>query len=215
MTDTTIAGDDIANVPDAVNATMDRRANELRLYDPDMDFRKLALEATYFSKGYRLVHKEDLEAVPHVIIGVTYREGFSRAGAAGDYVSVEAVVGDKDTLALPQVRAMRAGLPELTVYPNESVVYNDSSTGIRRALTQLFQQIGLIDVGKPRNKDENPFDKPYQFWAAGDELATSGIITDANGEKFRYVAMRGLNKSEYKWKDPHGKEQPATTWYFG
>ena len=194
---------------ESVNSTTERN---LALYDPDRDFRKLALEAKYFSKGFRLVSKEDLIGVPHVIIAVTYREGFPRAGAVGDYVSVEAVVADKDTLHSSPVRSMLPmGIEGLTVYPEESVVYNDGSTGIRRELTSLFARMGLIDVGAARTDAENPFDKPYQFWQEGEELATTGITADSDGEPFRFVAMRGLRKSEYEWQPG----QNATTFYVG
>lgn len=183
---------------------------ELRaLYDPAMDFQRLALEAQYFSRGFRLVYKDELIGVPHVIISVTYREGYTSEDkkVVGDYVSIEAVVADKATMNSAQVRSQLEG--ELTVYPNEAVVYNDGGTGIRRALTELFDQIGLIDVGAPKG-DENRFDKPYSLWADGADAAQYGITADTNGEKFRYVAMRGLRKSDYD--SPYG---PATTFYIG
>jgi hypothetical protein len=176
-------------------------------YNADLDFRKLALEAQYHAKGFRLVQKEQLIGVPHVIIGVTYREGFPRNGAVGDYVSIEAIVADKDTLATPPVMA-QLELP-VEVYGNEPVVYNDSGTGIRRTLTELFHNTGLIDVGKAKG-DENPFDRAYQFWATGEDRATDGIKAGVNGEPFRYLAFRGLRRSDYE--SPFG---PATTYYLG
>lgn len=193
-----------------VDATETRALSSIGLYDPDLDFRKLAHEATHFAKGYRLVKKEALEGVPHVILAITYREGFPRAGSPGDYVSLECIVADKDTLNSGPVRASLPIPPDqLTVFPNEPVVYNDSSTGVRRQITELLSQMGMINPGKPTG-DENRYDKPFQRWTAGDNLATDGIITDQNGEAFRYVAIRGLRKSEYEWEG-----QPATTWYIG
>lgn len=193
-----------------VDATETRALSSIGLYDPDLDFRKLALEATHFAKGFRLVKKEQLLAVPHVILGITYREGFPRAGSPGDYVSLECVVADKDTLHSGPVMASLPVPPDqLTVYPNETVVYNDSSTGVRRQITELLATMGMINPGKA-NGDENKFDKPFQRWTAGDSIATDGIITDQNGEPFRYVAIRGLRKSDYEWEG-----QPATTWYIG
>jgi hypothetical protein len=195
----------------AVATTEDQPESRLDLYtayDPNMDFRKLALEATYFAKGFRLIDNKDaLEGVPFVVLGVTYREGFPREGQAGDYVSIEAVVADKDTLASPPVRSQ---LPsEMTVFPNEAIVFNDSSTGVRRTLTELFHTTGLIDVGTVKG-DLNPYDKPFQSWKAGADQATTGIVATVHGEPFRYLALRGLRRSDYEWQG-----QPATTYYFG
>jgi hypothetical protein len=176
-------------------------------YDPDMDFRKLALEATYRSKGFRLVDKSMLVGVPFVVVEVTYRPGFPRAGQQGDYVSVECVVADKDTLNTAPVRSM---IPDdLQVYGNEPVVFNDSGTGVRRELTMHFDNAGLINVG-PESLTDNRFDRQFQIWADGADLAQTGIVADANGEKFRYLAMRGLRRSDYE--NEYG---PATTFYFG
>lgn len=191
------------------NATEERQSSLAGLYDPDRDFRKLALESHYFSKGFRLVDKEALIGIPFVIIGITYREGFPRGESKkpGDYVSVECVVADKDTMNSPVVRSQIPDPNNVTVYPNESVVFNDSGTGVRRTLTALLSDMGIVDVGTVK-KDENGYDKPFQSWADGAERATTGVIADPDGEKFRYVAMRGLRKSDYE--SPYG---PATTFY--
>lgn len=177
-------------------------------YNPDMDFRKLALEAQYHARGFRLVQKEQLIGVPHVIVGVTYRPGYvQQNGQESDYVSLEAVVADKDTLESNPVKHM---LPDsLEVFGNEPVVYNDGGTGIRRYLTELFHNVGIIDVGKVKG-DENPFDRPHQQWDSGAERATTGIVADHDGVPFRFIAFRGLRKSDYE--SPYG---PATTYYFG
>lgn len=182
------------------------------MYDPDLDFRKLAGEATYFSRGFRLVEKDDLIDIPHVVIAVTYREGYLREEngkqVQGDYVSVEAVVADAQTLMSPQVRS-KVDVDSLAVYPNEAVVYNDGGTGIRRELTKLFDDIGMIDVGGTGD-DERRYDRPYSLWREGGDAAQAGFTVDRNGEKFRYFSLRGLRKSEYD--SPFG---PAVTFYFG
>lgn len=175
-------------------------------YNPDLDFKRLALEAQYRSKGFRLVSKELLKGVPHVIIGVTYREGYPRGGKPGDYISIEAIVADQYTLNSRPVRSQIEG--ELAVYGNEPVVYNDSGTGIRRELTRIFHEAGMINVGTV--KDDTAFDRQYQQWKEGADRATTGIVADVNGEPFRYLAMRGLRLSEYE--SPYG---PAETYYLG
>lgn len=181
------------------------------LYNPELDFRQLALEAQYFSKGFRLIDKNELLGVPFVIIGVTYRDGFRNGPILGDYISVEAVVADKDTMSSPQVRH-QVGDRDLTVYPNEAVVFNDGGTGIRRDLTELFSNMGLIDPGLPA-KDQNRYDRPMSLWAEGADLAASGINADDKGNVFRYIAMRGLRVSKYEIPEQYGKGD-ASTYYF-
>lgn len=183
-------------------------------YDPDMDFRKLALEATYIAAGYRLVKKADLIGICHAIVGVTYREGMPRKGKRGDYVSVEAVVADPDTLArlAPRDSFYVTGEGSPTVYPNEPVVYNDSGTGVRRALTAYFHDLQMIDVGKAKEGEEwsSRFDRPVFFWANGEEAAMKGFTSVPDGRKLAYIAPRGLRVSEYEFAGGS-----AETYYFG
>lgn len=180
------------------------------LYDPDLDFRKLLGESTYFSRSFRLIEKDDLIGVPLIVISLTYREGYSRKEndktIVGDYVSVEAIVADEQTLGMPQFRKQ---LPAtLNVFPNEAVIFNDGGTGIRRDMTKLLDDLGMIEVGGHAD-DDRRYDRPYSLWKSGADLAQAGITVDSNGEKFRYTAIRGLRKSEYE--SPFG---PAETFYF-
>ena len=185
------------------------------LYDPELDFRKLASEvqAGYAARGFRKVDKDALEGIPLMIVGVTYRDGgLIREGSPvrRDYVSCETVVADRETLNLPQVQE-QIGDRVLRVWPNEPVVFNDGSTGVRRALTRLFHNTGLINVGGNFAEDgPRTYDRPMDLWESGQDLAADGITATANGEKFVYMSIRGLRKSEYE--SPFG---PAVTWYFG
>lgn len=198
-------------LPEDVSTSTEIRRFTEGLYDPNMDFRKLAMEATYFTKGFRLVEDKDtLAGVPHVITNLTFREGYSTTAGPGDYVSIEAVVADRDTLNSNPVRHYlpAPSVDQLAVYPNEAIVYNDGGTGIRRACVKMLHDIGLIDVGAPEG-DENPFDRPYQLWAEGAEQAAIGFTADKNGQPLRYVVIRGLRRSDYT--SPYGE---ATTFYF-
>lgn len=197
--------------PSGIVSATEARLAAYQAFDPDMDFRKLVAEAQpgFFARGFRLITKDELIGVPHVVTRVTYRPGYMdpQTKRPGDYASCEAVVADTEVLeAIP----IRSQLPSpLTVFGNEPVIYNDGSTGIRRALTQLFHDHGIIDVG-PEHKDENRFDRPYQQWKDGGDLAEMGIEADFHGNKFRYVATRGLRVSEYE--NEYG---PGRTFYFG
>lgn len=184
-------------------------AGDFPLWNPDNDFRKLAYDSMYVSEGFRLIDKEDLIGVPLVVKRVVWREGFPREGVEGDYVSVECIVADRDTL---DTEPVKRHLPSpLTVYGNEPVVFNDSGTGIRRRLTRLVHEAQLVDVGQPLHPDQNEFDKPFQSWVSGAGVAQAGIggsdLMPAKGGLF--LALRGLRRSDYDW---HG--QDATTYYF-
>lgn len=200
-------------VPDAT----EQREAGLVLYNPDNDFKRLALDSWYVSQGFRLIQKEQLEAVPFVIKRVIYREGFPQGpeGLPGDYISVECVVASQDVLDSAPVRAAIASRDYspgvLDVFPNEAVVFNDGGTGIRRELTSMFADAGLISFAEAR-KDEIPADLPFTRWASGWEQATAGFDGShvPGGRQALYLALRGLRASHYDW---HGND--ATTWYFG
>lgn len=198
------------NLP-AVNPTDERLAAYLG-YDPDMDFRKLAAEATGAAAGFRLVGKESLLGIPFVIVGVTYREGFPREGKAGDYVSVECITADPDTMTRYSVPKYQRGNAD-PVWPNEPVIFNDSSTGVRRHFTAYLHSLGVIDVGEPVDEGSR-YDRAFQFWDEGADVAAAGIKdvpygNDAN-VPLRYVCARGLRVSEYDYQG-----SPAETYYFG
>jgi hypothetical protein len=204
-------------VQQPLSPTEQRQLDEV-LYNPDLDFRKLALDVAEVSQGFRLVDKTALEAVPHVIKRVVYRPGFPRGekGTPGDYVSVECVVADKEALESAPIWSQIAkaqninSIDQLTVFGGEPVIYNDSGTGLRRTLTKLFEKYSLINLGTS-HKDEEPADRQFQLWAAGAEHAQDGFTgDDLGGKQAIYLALRGLRKSEYE--SPFG---PATTWYFG
>jgi hypothetical protein len=197
-----------------------RRLTETGLYDPDLDFRKLIAEAgedAFWSQGFRLVSKDDLLGVPHIVVSVTYREGFPRAGVKGDYVSVEAVVADADLLhSAPVMAGVRQArdneqfsIDDLPVFQNEAVVYNDGSTGIRRTLTEELTIGGVIDPGPEGQDVLSRFDRQIQRWSKGSDLAGERICAVATGRPYRHIARRGLRKSEYT--NEYGD---AVTFYF-
>jgi hypothetical protein len=201
----------------------------LSVFDPDLDFDKLLEKAgkdAFYSRAFRKVSKDILVGVPHIVIGATYRQGYKNkdTGVVGDYVSLEAVVAKSAILdAIPIRSAIKAarketGLsPDLEVYPNEAVIYNDGGTGVRRSITEVFQGCGIIDVGPARKVGENPLDKPYSLWLDGEDQATTGITAVPNPETgelkpFVYVALHGLRPSTYK--NEYTGDDEATTYYY-
>jgi hypothetical protein len=202
---TEVPGADL--VPGSTDAQL-RRFIENGLYDPDLDFRKLLAEGggeAFWSQGFRLVSKEDLLGVPFVIISATYREGFPRAGVKGDYVSIEAVVADADILSSKPVMTHIAHeqpgvstMSDLSVFPNEAIIFNDGSTGVRRQVTEKLAGAGIFDPGPDGPDVLDRHDRQIQKWKKGADLIGERNVALVNGEPFRYVCRRGLRKSEYE-----------------
>lgn len=123
--------------------------------------------------------KARLLGVPHIITRVTYRPGIEER----DYVSVEAVVGTGYALEKEIKRGRIPGVStyaELSVDAEEHIVYNDGSTGIRRQLTHLLHNMGLIEVPNV-GQDLSVFDSPYTDWSV---ITQIGLMNgDATDEK--------------------------------
>lgn len=106
--------------------------------------------------------KARLLGIPHIITRATFRPGIEEK----DYVSIEAVVADRGTL---EYEVKRGRVPnvdsyaDLTVEPEERIVYNDGSTGVRRQLVHLLHNMGLIEVPNVQ-QDLAVFDTPYFDW---------------------------------------------------
>jgi len=123
-------------------------------------------------EGFAIVEKADLLGVPHIITRVTYwRPNKGQLGM----VSVEATIADEATLKSAVDRGWvpdKETVDALKVKANERIVYNDGSTGIRRQLTSLFVQQGLVQLGKHSEEDrENgrAFDQPWTEWQSFNE----------------------------------------------
>lgn len=151
-----------------------------------------------------------LVGVPLIICRVTFRpEGANKR----DYLSVEAVTapaGRYDPEKIARVRASAVRKMPLPVIeeigyrvdsyadPNSEIVFNDSSTGVRRQLVYYLQSKGLIDVGK-KDLDKagldgemgvNPFDTDVLAWKRGSAEATEGIDV-------KLLCPNGLRVSTY------------------
>jgi hypothetical protein len=178
------------------------------LYNPDLDFAKLASnEALFYSRGFKLVGKSSLEGVPHGIVNVVFRDGYLTNGIRGDYVSCEAVVASTDVFAMPQFKHL---ISNLLVWPNQAVIYNDGGTGIRRTLVEAFHNAGVINVGD-EVEGENRFDRPMSQWISGADRAATGIKGSdirPGFKGFLWSCLNGLRVSNYTNEYGDG-----TTWY--
>jgi len=173
--------------------------------------------------GRTLVKKPIMMGIPHIITAVRY-QNYDERGEERGYVSVEAVVANEQVLAdsIPRINKLVGNenvksISDLFVKPNEEIVYNDSSTGIRRTLTEMFQSAGIIDVGGEEN-DKRRFDRGWKDWLRYDQFETVGsganerqepyITHRADGKPLVILALRGLYVSVY---DRFGAQ--SETWY--
>jgi hypothetical protein len=158
-----------------------------------------------------LEDKKPLIGVPMLITRVTYRPK-GKMQERG-YVSVEAMIGDLKRLE----NAIRRGwIPNVTSIdnfaydPEETVVFNDGGTGIRRQLTMILHSAGLLDIGQVL--DDGSFDQDWTGWDSFSSVGKQKIgddeieIPDFRG--LDIYARRGLRASQY---DMDG--QPAETYY--
>lgn len=188
-------------------AKVNEQENALALL-PDTDlmnisFDDLAQSDQYRIPGWDLVDNKDLlMGVPFVIVGVTFQMPVADKGRPSgerDYVSCRAVVGGQAQLDEATERGWIPG--KLAFKPEERILFNDGSTGIRRDVVKILQSVDLIDVG--HEDDPNRFDLPWTQWKSFSQAALQGsnvvpeFTTNHRGNLFTIMARRGVRKSEY------------------
>lgn len=176
---------------------------------PDADlmnisYAELAGSDMYQIPGWDLVdNKDQLLGVPFIIVGVTFQMPVAdKARPAGqrDYVSCRAVIGGPDELA---EALERNWIPNgaLAFKPEERILFNDGSTGVRRDIVKILHSSGLIDVG--HEDDPARFDLPWTQWNSFSQSAQQGenvvpeFTTNHRGNLFALRARRGLRRSDY------------------
>lgn len=169
----------------------------------NVSFDELAQSDQYRIPGWDLVDNKDLlMGVPFCIVGVTFQIPVSdKARPAGerDYVSCRAVIGSEAMLTEAQDRGWIPG--KLAFKPEERILFNDGSTGIRRDIVKILQSAELINVG--HEDDKNRFDLPWTQWESFSQSAEQGnnivpeFTTNHRGNLFTIMARRGVRKSEY------------------
>lgn len=188
-------------------AVVDETENALSVAsDADLmnvNYAELNAGETYKIPGWDLVdNKDHLMGVPFFIVGVTFQMPVAdKARPAGerDYVSCRAIVGDKDALTEAEERGWIPG--KLAFKPEERILFNDGSTGIRRDIVKILHSAGLIDVG--HEDDPARFDNPWTMWKSFSQHAMQGenmvpeFISNHRGNLFTIKARRGVRRSDY------------------
>lgn len=193
---------------------IDKRAAGQR----QLSFAELTQQATAtFDTGMLEKDKALFIGVPLVITRLTYRPVV--AGPDGNpqrgYVSCEATIGDTQHLEQAIRRGWIPYADDLSAFPfapEESVVFNDGGTGIRRSVTAMLHAQGRINIGTLTGENKD-FDRPWVEWESFDSVGTQKLDS---GEKIEIPdfygiivhAVHGLRASNF---DAFG--QPATTYY--
>jgi hypothetical protein len=188
-----------------------------------------------------LLGKQALVGVPFVITGVTYQyveplpaatvAKLKKAGKPAEdprgFVSIDAVVGNVPALERAIKRGAVPGVDDvkaLPVDPEERIVFNDGGTGIRRQITMLLDQAGIITVGNgepaANRRLDRRFDLPWWKWEvkpSAENMVEMGentiphITRNHVGTQLLIPARRGLHVSRYS-DDVFGD---AETYYLG
>jgi hypothetical protein len=176
----------------------------------------------FVETGGALIAPEVLEGIPFAIMGITYREGFSRAikGQAlkADYASLEVVIADETTLNACGVDWKNRGIKPLDVR-----ILNDGGTGIRRQMTRYLHIRSYATVTAKRDDEiqetgklgESDFDIPMGHWSEihKGEKRTVDDGTSVYEVEFErmVIANRGTRSSTYE--NPAKKGEIIKTWY--
>jgi hypothetical protein len=166
---------------------------------PGEDFTTLASEINGMTDSRELVNtKEDLVGVPMIMTSFHFRPGKGTKGMYADYVSVEA-----------------------TTYDNRRVVFNDSSTGIRRQIVNWLLAQESITLPPEDHKGYEGPDTAYQLWSEvkggqwkrpDDPNSTLYISALPDGSPIRFLARYGLRASTYQ--TPGGAPGDLSTTFY-
>ena len=186
-------------------------------------YESLAAKALVIDSG-ELVENENLgklEKVPFIITALDFRKGdIVQKGATEPncYVSVTATIADEKTLNKLH-KFGRINVDDIPFMPEEGIVFNDGSTGVKRMLTEFLHGQGYIRVTAPETlvlggaSGASSFDLPPHQW---DEVFRGQLTFDEDGFGLYSVTLdqplhcrRGLRPSNYS--NEYAKD--ATTWY--
>lgn len=176
----------------------------------------------FVETGGAVIDPAVLEGIPFGIIGVTYREGFSRTikgqKLKADYVSLEVMIADERALDESGMDWRNRGIKPLDIR-----ILNDGGTGIRRQITRYLHVRSYATVTSLPEEQitengklgESDYDTPFAHWHEHTRGEFSKAQDDSNVYEVEFdrmvIANRGCRSSKYE--NPEKKGEIVTTWY--
>jgi hypothetical protein len=211
------------HVPEAALAMTPDRAV---VVEDDADYRDIQ-ELTF--PGANMIPKLHLLGIPFVIVGLRFQDVMRTERGWRDYVTIDAFVTEEDIVrdALDKGRILKSPgrdaevhtrMEDLPVKPEERILINDGSTGVRRQIVDLLERLGLVDVGHHDEQANGTLegvkhrhDLAWSEWAdpalAADQVASSWVSANGteipafrsfpDGRPLIVGAARGLTGSVY------------------
>lgn len=198
---------DIVEIPEPSDSVVSAYSSGVNT----LTFDELMEMESYTTLGFTPLEKEEMKGVPHIITRVTY--WVPKKDQRG-FVSVEATIAGPTHLESAHKRGWISE-GQTNVEPNERVVYNDGGTGIRRQLTKMFHELGLLNVGGSADDGDARFDRAWPEWESFSQSREQGehtvpsFDTNHNGNPLIIKQLRGLHVSEYS----NEYSDEGVTWY--
>lgn len=193
-------------------ATIELQQRELA----SLSFDEIMAQLADTNSGIKVVSRDlikdkgELIGVPNVITRIAFIPGDF---PGTDYVALEATVAS-ETVLKDEIQKGRLTIvndvKNLSVEPDQTIVYLDGGTGIRRQVVAMLVRFGIVTVpevgtfehivnGRPV---ENPLDLPFPMWTSCTQMSDGDdprpVIThDHNGNQLALMSLRGLRMSEY------------------
>lgn len=157
-----------------------------------------------------------LVGIPFLIHSITFRPGIIRDGIQQDYVSIEALLADAETMRRAIKRGQFTAVQAELLQPEENIILNDGSTGIFRQVVKYLNDNGYIALPEgPESGDKGNcrYDLPRTSWegtAVEMTVENDGTLSDTT-YPVRLFCPRGLRVSEYT--SPVNPSEKARTFY--
>lgn len=173
-------------------------------------------------------NKPGLVGIPFIITKVTFQlpdEELNKDNDVKDYVSLEIQIAPEEFIAqnikrkaVPYQGSVEGWVESYGYRPNDYLVLNDGSKGIRRQIVEALQNSGMIDIG-PLTGTKQDFDRPWAEWVRfdqaeqhkqdGEPVDVPSFSKGSHGDDLAMPVLMGLRES----RDPDAPTAHSSTFY--